>query len=121
MQHSAFLLKIPAGIRGGGTRGGDCSKLRACIGIEAGQTVTLADTDGPGMITHIWFTGYVGHSFILRIYWDNAGFPSVECPLSAFFGCAYDENFKDRDGNYHLDSPAPLPHALPTDAEMCMK
>lgn len=95
-----FSAENPTGTRGGGTRGGDCTKLSACIGIEAGQTVTLADTDGPGMITHIWFTGYVGHSFILRIYWDNAEFPSVECPLSAFFCCAYDENFKDRDGNY---------------------
>ncbi len=82
-------------MRGGGTRGGDCYKLRSCIGIEAGQTVTLADTVCPGMITHLWFTGYVGHSFILRIYWDNAEFPSVECPISAFFGCTYDENFKE--------------------------
>lgn len=52
------------------------------------------------MITHIWFTGYVGHSFVMRIYWENEEFPSVEAPISAFFGCAYDENFKDRDGNY---------------------
>ena len=27
-------------------------------------------------------------------------YPSVEAPLSAFFGCAYDENFVDRDGKY---------------------
>ena len=36
----------------------------------------------------------------MRIYWENEEFPSVEAPISAFFGCAYDENFKDRDGNY---------------------
>ena len=60
----------------------------------------LCDTDGPGMLTHLWFTGYVGHSFILRIYWDGMDYPSVEAPVSAFFGCAYDENFADRDGDY---------------------
>ena len=49
------------------------------------------------MITHMWFTGYIGHHFVLRIYWENEAFPGVEAPISAFFGCAYDENFADRD------------------------
>ena len=39
----------------------DFVKLSLCILIGTGETVTLCDTDGPGMITHIWFTGYVGH------------------------------------------------------------
>ena len=34
------------------------------------------------------------------MYWDDQEYPSVEAPLSAFFGCAYDENFVDRDGKY---------------------
>ena len=96
----AFQLKIRLDKKIGGTKGKDCEKLRPCIQIAPGETVTLCDTDGPGMITHIWFTGYVGHSFVMRIYWENEEFPSVEAPISAFFGCAYDENFKDRDGNY---------------------
>ena len=95
-----FSAENPTGTRNGGTRGKDCDKLRPCIQIQPGETVTLCDTDGPGMITHIWFTGYIGHSFILRMYWDDCGEPSVECPISAFFGCAYDENFTDRDGNW---------------------
>ena len=64
----AFSAENPTGVRGGGARGGDCTKLRPCIEIHPGETVTLLDTDGPGIIQHIWFTGYVGHSFILRIY-----------------------------------------------------
>lgn len=96
----AFSAENPTGAKGGGTRGGDCEKLRPCIDIQPGETATLCDTEGPGMITHIWFTGYIGHSFILRIYWDDMESPSVEAPISAFFGCAYDENFADRDGNY---------------------
>ena len=95
-----FSAENPIGQKSGGTKGKDCEKLRPCIQIAPGETVTLCDTDGLGMITHIWFTGYVGHSFVMRIYWENEEFPSVEAPISAFFGCAYDENFKDQDGNY---------------------
>lgn len=99
-QSFGFSAENPTGQKNGGTKGKDCEKLRPCIQIAPGENVTLCDTDGPGMITHIWFTGYVGHSFVMRIYWENEEFPSVEAPISAFFGCAYDENFKDRDGNY---------------------
>ena len=95
-----FSAENPTGTRNGGTRGGDCEKLRPRIKIAPGETVDLCDIDGKGMITHMWFTGYIGHSFILRIYWENNDFPSVEAPLSAFFGCAYDENFCDVDGRY---------------------
>lgn len=70
--------------------------------------MTLCEVDGPGMITHMWFTGYVGHSFVLRIYWEGSEQPSVEAPISAFFGCAYDENFKDRDGRYPVLNSAPI-------------
>ena len=34
----------------------DCEKLNPCIQIQPGETVTLCDTDGPGMVTHMWFT-----------------------------------------------------------------
>lgn len=96
----AFSAENPTGARNGGSKGADCEKLRPCIDIAPGETALLCDTDGPGMLTHIWFTGYVGHGFILRIYWDGAEQPSVEAPISAFFGCAYDEQFADRDGRY---------------------
>ncbi len=96
----AFSAENPTGTRGGGSRGGDCTKLSPTVTIKSGETVTLADINGSGMIQNMWFTGYVGHSFILRIYWENQEYPSVEAPLSAFFGCAYDENFIDRDGCY---------------------
>lgn len=96
----AFSAENPTGTRGGGSQGGDCTKLRPTVKIPAGETVTLVDTDGPGVIQHMWFTGYIGHHFIFRIYWDGCENPSVEAPLSAFFGCAYDENFIDRDGKY---------------------
>ena len=104
----AFSAENPTGTRGGGGRGGDCTKLSPTVTIPAGETVTLVDAEGPGVIQNIWFTGYVGHSFILRIYWDDQAHPSVEAPLSAFFGCAYDENFVDRDGRYPVLNSAML-------------
>ena len=96
----AFSAENPTGTRGGGSRGGDCTKLSPTVTIKAGETVTLVDVEGPGLIQNMWFTGYIGHGFILRIYWEGQEVPSVEAPLSAFFGCAYDENFCDRDGRY---------------------
>ena len=96
----AFSAENPTGSRNGGTRGKDCEKLNAFLTVRPGETVVLCDTDGPGMISHMWFTGYIGHSFILRMYWDDAVSPCVEAPLSAFFGMAYDENFSDVDGRY---------------------
>jgi hypothetical protein len=103
-----FSAENPEGKRNGGSRGADCEKIRPCIQIEPGKTVVLADVDGPGALTHFWMTGYTGHSFILRIYWDNEGIPAVKAPLSAFFGMAYDENWEDRDGRYPCYQSAAL-------------
>ena len=74
-----FSAENPMGERNGGSRGKDCEKLRPCIQIRPQEEVVLCDTDGPGMLTHLWFTGYVGHSFILRIYWDG-----MEAPFPHF-------------------------------------
>ena len=102
----AFSAENPTGTRNGGTRGKDCEKLSPCRDLKPGETLTICEADGPGVVTHMWFTGYIGHSFILRIYWENNEFPSVEAPLSAFFGCAYDENVADQDGRYPVLSSA---------------
>lgn len=103
-----FSAENPTGERNGGSRGGDCEKLRPCIQIRPGECVTLAEADGPGALMHIWMTGYIGHSFILRIYWDEETVPAVEAPISAFFGMAYDENWTDRDGRYPCYQSAAL-------------
>lgn len=62
-------------------------KVRPCISLEPGETVTLAEIEGSGMITHIWIT-CAAKSYrdcILRFYWDNEDEPSVEVPLGDFF------------------------------------
>lgn len=37
----------------------------------------------------MWFTGSLGREYILRIYWDGQSTPSVQTPLSDFFGCGW--------------------------------
>ncbi len=67
-------------------------KVSPSIDIEAGETRTIADIDGPGALQHIWMTP-TGHwrFTILRIYWDDAEHPAVECPVGDFFACGWGE------------------------------
>ncbi len=84
--------------------------LRKAAGMHrhcAGETVTLAEAEGSGMVTHIWFTGYTGHSFVMRCYWDGCEKSLPWKRRSArFSGDAYDEQFADRDGKYPAYSSA---------------
>lgn len=55
---------------------------------------TLFETEGPGLITHIWFTfpirdKMLGRRSLLRITWDDEPEPSVLVPLSDFFGIPF--------------------------------
>ncbi|CAN5718572.1 DUF2961 domain-containing protein [soil metagenome] len=60
-------------------------KVSPSVNVPAGGLVTLAEIEGPGAIQSMWFGGYVGRDFILRITWDDQDAPSVECPLPDFF------------------------------------
>ncbi|MDE1178141.1 MAG: DUF2961 domain-containing protein [Edaphobacter sp.] len=59
--------------------------------LQPAATMTLLDTDGPGLVSHIWMTisdreKYHLKRIVLRIYWDNESSPSVETPVGDFFG-----------------------------------
>jgi hypothetical protein len=59
--------------------------------VEPGASLTLLDTEGPGKISHLWFTiasdePYHLKRVVLRIYWDGEATPSVEAPIGDFFG-----------------------------------
>lgn len=59
--------------------------------IAPGDTLTLLDETGPGVITHVWFTiasdeTYHLKKLVLRAYWDGEETPSVETPVGDFFG-----------------------------------
>jgi hypothetical protein len=67
-------------------------KISPSIVIGPGERRVLADIEGPGAIQNIWMTptGRWRNS-ILRIHWDGAEQPSVECPVGDFFACGWGE------------------------------
>jgi hypothetical protein len=59
--------------------------------LNPGETLTLLDADGPGMLSHLWFTisstePYHLKRIVLRIFWDEESAPSVEAPIGDFYG-----------------------------------
>jgi len=65
-------------------------KVNPFVRIEAGAIHTIADIEGPGCIQHIWMTPTgAWRDNILRFYWDDQEFPSVECPVGDFFACGW--------------------------------
>jgi hypothetical protein len=62
--------------------------------FKQGTTEVLLDQKGPGRIRHIWCTSKPRRpehlrNIILRMYWENSTVPSVEVPISDFFGVAH--------------------------------
>ncbi len=77
---------------------GPSRKGSPCIpGLAPGSVTTLAETEGPGIIHHIWITvteqtsleATVLRDLVLRMYWDGEETPSVETPLGDFFCCGF--------------------------------
>ncbi len=59
-----------------------------------GETVTLADLAGPGVVTHIWLTvaanEYAWPRLLrLQVYYDGSAVPSVDCPVGDFFAVGH--------------------------------
>ena len=60
----------------------------------AGETATLADITGPGVINHIWLTVAANEYgwprlLRLRVYYDDSPIPSVDAPVGDFFGVGH--------------------------------
>ena len=73
--------------------------------IAPGETLTLLDDAGPGLISHLWFTiasddPHHLKALVLRMYWDGESTPSVETPIGDFFGLGL--------GDYYLYQSLPL-------------
>jgi hypothetical protein len=59
-----------------------------------GETVVLADLQGPGVVTHIWLTIAANEYgwprlLRLRVYYDGSATPSVDAPVGDFFGAGH--------------------------------
>lgn len=64
--------------------------------FEPGESKTIADISGPGLINHIWMTSGSDEPawprrVLLRFFWDDMDIPSVEVPLGDFFGVGHGE------------------------------
>jgi hypothetical protein len=59
-----------------------------------GETITLAELTGPGVVTHIWLTVAANEYgwprlLRLRIYYDGSAVPSVDAPVGDFFAVGH--------------------------------
>jgi hypothetical protein len=59
-----------------------------------GETVVLADLEGPGVVSHIWLTVAASEYgwprlLRLRVYYDGSAVPSVDAPLGDFFAVGH--------------------------------
>jgi Protein of unknown function (DUF2961) len=61
--------------------------------IPARTETKIAEIEGPGVISHIWipFAPDPFKRTVIRMYWDGERDPSVEAPLSDFFGSSLGE------------------------------
>lgn len=84
----------PRGEKGAGGTTNEGAKGRAFIGIAPGETVTIFDAKGAGVINHIWMAGTQSFTPLQRrmhkieMFWDGAEKPAVSVPLGDFFGMA---------------------------------
>jgi hypothetical protein len=65
--------------------------------LAPGETVTLVDHQGAGIVRRWWVTiaprnnAQIQRQLIVRCYWDDETEPSVEVPVSDFFGVGFGE------------------------------
>jgi len=83
----------PTGAKGAGGRANNGRKGAPSHPIPAGQTMTLADLEGPGVIRRIWLTvrgePEILRGVVVRMFWDGQTQPSVEAPLQDFFSIPF--------------------------------
>ena len=97
LETRTISFENPTGAKGKGgmaaSKIGIGRKGAALTNISPGQTVTLCDFEGPGVIRRMWVTlpakpeNLLG--FVIRGYWDGQETPSIEAPIGNFFGCAH--------------------------------
>jgi len=68
------------------------------VPVKVGETATILDVKGAGVVTHVWFTiasndQYHLKNLVLRAWWDGESSPSIEAPIGDFFGLGLGEYF----------------------------
>jgi hypothetical protein len=87
----AASFENPTGARGaGGTAYGGRKGAPSRV-IAAGETVVLADLEGPGTVRHVWLTippapPEVMRAVLVEVRYDGASEPSIAVPVLDLFG-----------------------------------
>ena len=94
-ENRAATAENPNAEKGKGGMASDGIKGSPAIqDFKDNTTEILLEQKGPGIIKHIWCTAKpmnptILRNLILRMYWENSEIPSVEVPLSDFFGVSH--------------------------------
>lgn len=115
-----ITFENPNGLAGAGGRENRGAKGHPAEPLAPGETKTLLDLTGPGIIRHIWVTlserdPVTLRSLRLDMYWDGSKKPAVSVPFGDFFGAVLgrvstfeNEYFVDPEGrsfNTYLPMP----------------
>ena len=99
------------GERSRGGMGNHGAKGSAFAPLPAGQTATLLDARGTGVVDHIWLTFKSANrpldpvllrALRLDMFWDDSALPAVSVPLGGFFRRAAWRDRGVRDGTVHV-------------------
>lgn len=84
------------GLKGEGGKTNMTAKGNAFEPLKSGQSKTLLEVEGPGIIQRMWVTvrdrsPEMMRSIRLRIHWDGEAKPAVDVPFGDFFGYGLSE------------------------------
>ena len=87
----SISFENPTGARGSGGTAAHGRKGAPSKVLKPGETVRLADIEGPGRVTHIWATFRASkpeqmRSLVLEVFYDGLDAPSIAAPFLDFFG-----------------------------------
>ena len=90
-QSRVSSFENPGAGKGEGGKTNKTAKGRAFSDLKAGESKTLLDAGGPGMIQRMWFTvndrsPRMLRSLHLQIFWDGSSQAAVDVPFGDFFG-----------------------------------
>jgi len=94
MQPRWASFENPKGLKGQGGQENKGAKGHAFERFAAGETKTLMQAEGAGIVQRMWITisdraPQILRSIRLEMFWDNAETPAVSAPLGDFFCFAH--------------------------------
>ena len=79
----------PNGVKGNGGKTNKTAKGNAFETLKEGETKTLLDVNGQGIVQRIWLTvnrsPMMLRSLRLKMFWDGETKPAVDVPMGDFF------------------------------------